>query len=59
MAIRLTDEQRECVDCGEAFTFSAGEQAFYERRALTPPKRCAGCRFDAKVQREMSRTAGR
>jgi CxxC-x17-CxxC domain-containing protein len=34
-----------CVDCGQAFVHSAGEQAFFAERNLPHlPKRCHGCR---------------
>ena len=34
-----------CRDCGQDFTFSAGEQEFYASRGLTnAPSRCASCR---------------
>jgi CxxC-x17-CxxC domain-containing protein len=34
-----------CRDCGQDFTFSAGEQEFYASRGLTnTPGRCPGCR---------------
>ena len=46
-AIRIsdfTDKQLVCVDCGEPFTFSAAEQAFFTSKQLQPPKRCKLCR---------------
>jgi len=33
-----------CVDCEQPFLFAIGEQKFYERKGLTPPKRCPRCR---------------
>jgi hypothetical protein len=33
-----------CRDCGQAFTFTAGEQDFYASRGFTEPTRCADCR---------------
>lgn len=40
-----------CRDCGQDFTFSAGEQAFYASRGLTnSPGRCASCRAIRKSQ---------
>jgi len=40
------DNVIRCVDCGDDFVFSAGEQAFFasKRPPLTPPKRCSACR---------------
>lgn len=39
-----SDQQIECRDCGQEFIWSAGEQAFFQVRQLSPPKRCAECR---------------
>ena len=33
-----------CTDCGVTFVFTESEQAFFEQKALTPPKRCKACR---------------
>jgi CxxC-x17-CxxC domain-containing protein len=34
-----------CRDCGQEFTFTAGEQAFFASKGLTnPPARCPDCR---------------
>src|SRR4051812_32004374 len=41
-----------CVDCGQEFTFTAGEQEFYAQRGFTEsPKRCPSCRHIRKAQR--------
>ncbi|MBA2731887.1 MAG: zinc-ribbon domain-containing protein [Acidobacteria bacterium] len=40
-------ENRElkCIDCRTDFTWSAGEQAFFQEKGFTePPKRCPDCR---------------
>lgn len=48
-----TDRAIVCVDCAQEFTFSAGEQEFYEQRGFTePPKRCGACRAVRKAQRQ-------
>ena len=40
-----TDRILTCRDCGQDFTFSAGEQEFYASRGLTnAPGRCPACR---------------
>ena len=40
-----------CVDCGNEFTWSAEEQAFFRDKGLTnEPKRCKTCR-EAKKSR--------
>lgn len=44
-----TDQTRTCRDCGNAFTWTAGEQEFYASRGLTnPPSRCPECRAARK-----------
>ncbi len=44
-----TDQTRTCRDCGNAFTWTAGEQEFYASRGLTnPPGRCPECRAARK-----------
>ncbi len=50
----LTDRTITCRDCGEAFTFTAGEQAFYQERGYSEPQRCANCRAERKAQRAAS-----
>ena len=38
------DQYITCVDCGDEFTWTAGEQAFFASKGLAPPKRCKPCR---------------
>ncbi len=46
------DKSITCVDCGEEFLFTAGEQAFYRERGLTnAPTRCKRCRDARKASR--------
>ena len=46
------DKSITCVDCGEEFLFTAGEQAFYRERGLTnEPTRCKACREKRKTGR--------
>ena len=33
-----------CVDCGAEFLFTVGEQEYYKKKGLYPPKRCPFCR---------------
>ena len=40
-----------CCDCGKAFTFEAGEQAYFSRNNLRVPKRCPQCRLLRKMER--------
>jgi CxxC-x17-CxxC domain-containing protein len=47
------DRQITCMDCGQPFVFTAGEQEFYERKGFKEePKRCKACR-DARKNRRM------
>jgi len=49
------DKSITCVDCGEEFLFTAGEQAFYRERGLTnEPTRCKNCREKRKAGRAMA-----
>ena len=51
-----TDRSLTCADCGQEFTFTAGEQEFYAQRGFSEsPKRCVSCRQIRKAQR--SRTS--
>ena len=54
-----TDQSLACRDCGQTFTFTAGEQEFYASRGLTnAPSRCPSCRAIRKAQRGDSGGAG-
>jgi CxxC-x17-CxxC domain-containing protein len=50
----LSDRTITCRDCGQEFTFTAGEQAFYAERGYSEPQRCASCRAERKAQRSAS-----
>ena len=46
------DKTIKCVDCGQEFLFTAGEQAFYREHGLTnTPTRCRRCREARKAQK--------
>ena len=46
------DKTLQCADCGQQFTFTAGEQEFYSSRGFqNEPKRCPDCRRTRKAQR--------
>ena len=48
----FTDRTLTCRDCGQQFTFTAGEQEFYQSRGLTnDPGRCPDCRAAHKSAR--------
>ena len=45
------DRNIKCVDCGEIFIWTAGEQVFFHDKGLkNEPKRCKGCK-QAKNER--------
>jgi CxxC-x17-CxxC domain-containing protein len=47
--MNFQDRRLDCVDCGGAFVFSAGEQQFHTARGFTEaPKRCEACRAARK-----------
>ena len=49
----VADKTLTCVDCGSVFTFTVGEQQFYQMKGLmNEPKRCPSCRSAAKVARQ-------
>ena len=46
-----TDQPRTCRDCGNTFSWTAGEQEFYASRGLVnPPSRCPDCRAAYKAR---------
>ncbi|MCC6675443.1 MAG: zinc-ribbon domain containing protein [Thermomicrobiales bacterium] len=47
----MSDRTLTCRDCGQAFTFTAGEQSFYAERGYSEPMRCPSCRAARKQQR--------
>jgi len=41
----LQDRKITCIDCGERFTWTAGEQVFFHDKGLkNEPKRCRACK---------------
>lgn len=43
--MELQDKRIQCVDCGQVFVFTAGEQRFFrEKHILNEPKRCRVCK---------------
>ena len=44
-----TDKTLVCKECGQEFTFTAGEQEFYAEKGFTnEPQRCKNCRSARK-----------
>lgn len=47
----FVDQSINCIDCGNDFIWTSGEQAFFRDKNLkNPPKRCKDCK-QAKTQR--------
>jgi len=43
----------QCIECGQEFVFTAGEQMFYaDKGLLNEPKRCPECRARRRQERE-------
>jgi hypothetical protein len=53
--VALEDRKLVCRDCGEEFTFSAGEQAFYMERVSSTIHSAARCAGQTSVEREANR----
>jgi len=51
----FSDQLLTCVDCGQEFTFTAGEQEFFAQKGFqNKPSRCPDCRRARKVYRSSS-----
>lgn len=49
----MQDKTLKCVDCGNEFVFTSGEQDFYAQKGFTnAPTRCPSCRAARKASRE-------
>jgi CxxC-x17-CxxC domain-containing protein len=60
--VEFNDRTLTCVDCGEDFVFSAGEQRFFAMKSLVnDPRRCKNCKASraAWIGAQASRTAER
>jgi CxxC-x17-CxxC domain-containing protein len=45
MVMEFQDKTLKCVDCGNDFIFTAGEQLFFhDKQFKNEPKRCKGCK---------------
>ena len=43
------DKTLQCVECGQAFVFTAGDQEFHASKGFTnEPKRCRDCRMQRR-----------
>lgn len=45
----LKDKELSCVDCGNVFIYTSGEQEFFKSKEMNPPKRCKECRVKKKA----------
>jgi len=45
----MTNIKLVCLDCKSIFVFSAGEQAYFNSKGLSQPKRCRECRERRKA----------
>ncbi len=46
----FTDKTLTCIDCGQEFTFTAGEQEFHQSKGFNnEPRRCPTCRRARKA----------
>ena len=51
--LEFVDKTIQCRDCGASFTFSSGEQEFYQQRGLEhEPQRCPECRLARRRDRD-------
>lgn len=52
----MQDQTLTCKDCGAQFTWTAGEQEFYQQKGFTnPPSRCPACRQKKKTEMRTNR----
>ncbi len=55
----MEDKTLTCRDCGMNFTFTIGEQEFFQERGLTnEPRRCPSCRRSRKTERDGGYSGG-
>ena len=53
----MDDKRLHCIDCGEEFYWTEGEQVYYHKHGLSQPKRCRPCR-ERKREEKASHAAG-
>jgi hypothetical protein len=53
--IDFKDMKLSCADCGEEFTFTAGEQKYFLEKAYDIPRRCVKCRAIRKKDKKKKR----
>jgi CxxC-x17-CxxC domain-containing protein len=58
--ITLQDQTLTCRDCGQEFTFTAGEQEFFAQKGFAhAPSRCPECRAARKARQAESDSTSR
>ena len=45
------DKELTCKECGQKFTWSAGEQEYFREQGFDPPKRCKACKRAQRAAR--------
>jgi CxxC-x17-CxxC domain-containing protein len=54
-----SDKVLKCIDCGQEFIFTAGEQLFFQDRQFkNDPKRCKACKTKRTGQFSSNRSGG-
>ena len=54
----MQDKTLTCSDCGQEFTFTAGEQEFFAQKGFSTPTRCKACRSARKAARSSGDSYG-
>lgn len=47
----MPEQNLKCTDCSCQFTFTEGEQEFFQSKGFTPPTRCPDCRRRRKAEK--------
>lgn len=47
----MADMELTCGDCGQPFNFPEKDQAFYQEKGYSQPKRCKNCREKRKADK--------
>ena len=51
MSRQAGDRELRCADCGDIFTWSVEDQAFFKEKGYAPPKRCESCQQAQQAKR--------
>lgn len=54
----MPDMNLVCRDCSTSFSFTEGEQRFYQEKGFSAPVRCGECRLRRKAEKTMSGATG-